>query len=131
MSQENVEAARARFEQFARGDFSTAFEGMDDDFVFVTAVEMPDAGTYRGQDARDWILAYVASFDDFTQEATEILDAGDTVVVGLVQKGCPRGSDVPVESRWWQTIAFRNGSVTRTAMFSQRAQALEAAGLSE
>ena len=41
-----------------------AFEGMDDDFVFVTAVEMPDGGTYRGQEARDWILAYVASFDD-------------------------------------------------------------------
>jgi ketosteroid isomerase-like protein len=131
MSQENVEATRARFEQFSRGDFSTAFEGMDDDFVFVTAAEMPDAGTYRGQQARDWILAYVASFDDYTQEATEILDAGDSVVVAVLQRGCPRGSDVSVESRWWQVLTFRNDSVTRTQMFSGRAQALKAAGLRE
>jgi ketosteroid isomerase-like protein len=131
MSQENVEATRARFEQFSRGDFSTAFEGMDDDFVFETAAEMPDAGTYRGKEARDWILAYVASFDGYTQEATEILDAGDNVVVGVLQRGRPRGSDMPVESRWWQVLTFRSGSVTRTEMFSQRGQALEAAGLRE
>ena len=131
MSQENVEAVSAAFERFSRGDFTTAFEGMDDDFLFVTAVEMPDGGTYRGQEARDWILAYVASFDDYTQEATEILDAGDSVVVAVLQRGCPRGSDVSVESRWWQVLTFRNGSVTRTQMFSERAQALEAAGLSE
>jgi ketosteroid isomerase-like protein len=130
MSQENVEATRARFEEFSRGDFSTAFEGMDEDFVFVTAAEMPDAGTYRGQEARDWILAYVASFDGYTQEATEILDAGESVVVAVLQSGCPRGSDMPLESRWWQVITFRSGSVTRTEMFSERAQALEAVGLS-
>ena len=131
MSQKNVDLTRAAYEQFSRGDFTGLFAASTKDFEFVTAAEMPDAGTYRGQEARDWILAYVASFDDYTQEATEILDAGDSVVVAVLQRGCPRGSDVSVESRWWQVLTFRDDSVTRTQMFSERAQALEAAGLSE
>jgi ketosteroid isomerase-like protein len=129
MSQENVEATRARFEQFSRGDFSTAFEDIAEDFVFVTAAEMPDAGTYRGQEARDWIRAYIGFFDGYAQEATEIIDAGDKVVAAVLQRGRPRGSDMPVESRWWQVTTFQGGSVTRIEMFSQRGQALEAAGL--
>ena len=56
MSQENVDLTRAAYEQFSRGDFSRLFEANTDDFEFVTAAEMPDAGTYRGQEARDWIL---------------------------------------------------------------------------
>jgi ketosteroid isomerase-like protein len=131
MSQENVEATRAAFEQFSHGDFSEAFTALTDDFEFVTAAEMPDAGTYRGQEARDWIRAYIDSFDGYAQEATEILDAGDKLLVAVIQHGRPRGSDMPVESRWWQVTTFRSGNVTRIEMFSERAQALDAAGLSE
>jgi ketosteroid isomerase-like protein len=132
MSQENVELTRAAYEQFSRGDFSRMFEQTTDDFEFVTAAEMPDAGTYRGQEARDWILAYIHSFDGFAQEATEIIDAGDRVVVAFVQRGRPRGSDLPVESHWWQVSTVREvGVTTRIEIFSQRAEALEAAGLLE
>jgi ketosteroid isomerase-like protein len=131
MSQENVETMRVAFEQFSSGDFSAAFEAVTDDFEFVAAPEMPDAGTYRGQEARDWIGAYIASFDGFTQEATEIIDAGDKLLVAVIQHGRPRGSDLSVESRWWQVTTFRSGSVTRIEMFAERARALEAAGLSE
>jgi ketosteroid isomerase-like protein len=131
MSQENVDLTRAAYEQFSRGDFSRLFEANTDDFEFVTAAEMPDAGTYRGQEARDWILAYIHSFDGYAQEATEIIDAGDRVVVALLQRGRPRGSDLPVESRWWQVLTFQDAGVTRIEMFSERAEALEAAGLSE
>jgi ketosteroid isomerase-like protein len=131
MSRENVEATRAAFEQFSRGDFTAVFGPLADDFEFVTAAELPDAGTYRGQAAQDWMRTYIESFDGFSQEATEIIDAGDRVLVSVVQHGRPRDSDMPVESRWWQVITFRAGSVSRIETFSQRAQALEAAGLEE
>jgi ketosteroid isomerase-like protein len=131
MSKENVEATRAVFEQFARGEFNSALATLPDDFEFVTAAEMPDAGTYRGQAARHWIRAYIDSFDGYAEEATEIMDAGDKVLIALIQHGRPRGSDMPVESRWWRVMTFRAGSVTRIQMFSQRAQAAKAAGLRE
>ena len=131
MSRENVDLTRAAYEQFSRGDFSRLFEANTDDFEFVTAAEMPDAGTYRGQEARDWLRAYIDSFDGYAQEATEIIDAGDKVVSAVLQRGRPRGSDLPVESHWWQVLTFQDTGVTRVEMFSQRADALEAAGLSE
>ena len=91
MSVDNVEIARATYEQFARGDFS-AFEDWSDDFEFVTSPELPDAGTYRGEEARRWARNWVEAFEGLTMEATEIIDAGDKVVVGILQRGRFRGS---------------------------------------
>jgi ketosteroid isomerase-like protein len=51
MSQENVEAVREEFERFARGDFSGTAE-LPEEFEVVTARELPDAGTYRGDGTR-------------------------------------------------------------------------------
>jgi ketosteroid isomerase-like protein len=131
MSQENMEAIRAAFEQYSRGDFSLMFAVMTDDFEFVTAKEMPDAGRYRGQEAREWMTAYMESFDGFRMEATEIIDAGDKAVSAVLQRGRPRGSEGEVESHWWQVVTFRADGVARIEMFSRRDQALEAAGLRE
>jgi ketosteroid isomerase-like protein len=100
VSQENIAAVRAAYEQFSRGDFSTVFAGLSEDFEFVTAAEMPDAGTYRGDEARDWMKTYVESFDGFTMEATEIIDSGDKVVAAIVQRARVHGSEMPIESRW-------------------------------
>jgi ketosteroid isomerase-like protein len=130
MSQENVEAVRSAFEQYARGDFS-AFADLPDDFEFVASSEMPDAGTYRGEAARRWLKSWVASFEQLTIEATEIIDAGDTVFVAMIQRGRPRGSRTVVEGRWWQAVRFRGREVAWIETFPERAQALEAAGLQE
>ena len=54
-----MEVVRAAFEPFARGDFSAVAE-LPDEFELVLAPEMPDAGTYRGEEARRWIVAWVA-----------------------------------------------------------------------
>ena len=69
------------------------------------------------------------SFEDLTIEATEVVDAGDKVVVALFQRGRPRGSQTAVEGRWWQVTTLRGGQIARSETFQERAQALEAAGL--
>jgi ketosteroid isomerase-like protein len=130
MSEENVDALRAAFGMYARGDFSPI--GMlGDEFELVISPEAPDAGTYRGEEARRWLRAWVASFEGMTIEATEILDAGDKVFLGMTQRGRPPGSAVSVEGRWWQVSSFRGREIVRVEMFPDRAQALEAAGLRE
>jgi ketosteroid isomerase-like protein len=131
MSQENVEAARAIFEPLARGDFSRWFDEVTDDFVFVTSPEVPDAGTYRGEAARDWVMAWVESFEGHTIEASDFIDGGDKVFFAIFQRGHPRGSEVPVEGHWWTVMTFRGGAVARVEVFDERGEALEAAGLSE
>jgi len=128
MSQENVEKVRARYEQFARGDFSQMAD-VADDFELVTTRENPDAGTYRGEAGIRWMTEWVGSFEGHTIEATEIIDAGDKVFLAILQRGRPRGSQTVVEGRWWQVVTLRGGVVARVETFQARAQALEAAGL--
>jgi ketosteroid isomerase-like protein len=118
------------FEQFARGDYS-AWDDLPDDAEFVTSPEVPDAGTYRGEDATRWMKAWVESFEGHTIEAREILGAGDKVLVEMLQRGRPRGSQTVVEGRWWIVHTLRAGDVVRAEVFPERAPALEALGLSE
>ena len=131
MSEENVEIVRAMYEPFARGDFS-AWADLPEDFVFVASPELPDAGTYHGDAAVRWMTAWVESFEGHKIEATEIIDAGgDKVLVAIVQRGRPRGSQTVVEGHWWVVMTLPGGELARAEVFPERAQALEAAGLEE
>ena len=130
MSYEYVEATRASFERFARGDFSESAD-LPDNYEVVTAPEMPDAGTYRGEAARTWMNAWVESFDSLMFEAVEILDAGDRVVVEFIQRGTPRGGSTRMELRTWWVTTWSDGIPARAEIFMSRREALEAAGLSE
>ncbi|MGA8926356.1 MAG: hypothetical protein WB462_09050 [Solirubrobacterales bacterium] len=130
MSQENVDLVRARYEQFARGDFSSMAEAPDN-FEFVASPNMPDAGTYRGEAARRWMKAWVESFDGPTIEATEIIDGGEKVFCAFCQRGRRHGGQTEVESRWWSVDTFHEGVAARTEVFADRGEALEAAGLAE
>ncbi|MEK6250934.1 MAG: hypothetical protein AABM43_03140 [Actinomycetota bacterium] len=127
MSEENVEAVRATYESFARGDFS-AWADLPNEFELVTSPELPDADTCRGEAARRWMKAWVESFKQLTIEATETIDAGE-VLVAIVQWGRPRGTQTMVEGRWWVVMTFRGSETPRTDLFPERAEALEAAGL--
>ena len=78
------------------------------------------------------MTAWVDSFDAHTIEATEITDAGDDkVLVAILQRGRPRGSQAVVQGHWWVVMTLRGDELARTEVFPERAQALEAAGLSE
>jgi ketosteroid isomerase-like protein len=129
MSREHVDALRAVFDQFARGDFS-AWSEVAPDFEFVTSPEMPDPGTYTGQEADRYRQGWLDSFEGLKMEALALIDAGDRVVAEVVQRGRPRGADVVVEGRWWQVITFRGDEVIRIENFTERAEAFAAAGLS-
>jgi ketosteroid isomerase-like protein len=128
MAQENVELMQTAFEEFARGDFSR-WEELGDEFEFVTTADTPDAGTYRGEAARRWLRSWLDAFEELVIEGTEFIDAGDKVVIGIHQRGTPRGSRVPVEGRWWQVTTIRDGELVRVQVLGTREEALDAAEL--
>ena len=131
MSEETVDAFRVAFEHFARGDFS-AVASLAEEVELVLAPEMPDAGTYHGAAARRWLDAWVDSFDRLAFEPLEFSDVGDDrVLIEYIQRGWPAGSDVPVELPTWSLATVRDGRVVRWQLFTDRAEALESAGLSE
>ncbi len=65
-------------------------------------------------------------------EVEEITEASDDrVFVGTLGKARGRSSGVPTELRIWQVFWFADGKISRRKAFLRRADALEAAGLSE
>ena len=72
-----------------------------------------------------------ADFDDFGFEADQLIDAGPSVLALLHQWGRGKDTGAQVESHTWQVFDFRGGKVVHCRGYPTKAEALEAAGLSE
>jgi ketosteroid isomerase-like protein len=130
MSDENVELVRAVYERWRHGDLSASVDLFDPDVVLVLRPEFPDAGTYSGVEA---VVAYTRGllepWTHFTIEAEEIVPAGDSVLVGVRQRGVGTSSGIPTELRYFMLWTFRGRRVIRVESIRERSDALDAAGL--
>jgi ketosteroid isomerase-like protein len=133
MSQENVEVVKAAYEAFARGGLDRWMEHFTDD-VDWRAIEgdIDDVGPIHGKDAqRAWLQDWIDTFDEFWFEPVELIDAGeDKVVVVERYGGRAKLSGVETDQMEAEVFTIRDGKITRLRMFQERAEALEAAGLS-
>ena len=129
MSRENVELARRGMNGVEE------FFALFDEFVICDNrfFSLPDSsGVEVGRDAvTDLCRRYWEAFDDYRLTAEEIIDAGPSVVLVLREEGRGKESGVPFEREWAHVWTFRNGRIIRIEPFPSRAEALEAAGLSE
>ena len=128
MSQENVEIVRRGFEASVRGDLDEVLASLDPDVVYKPAQE----AAVRGRNAvRASLERWEAEWDEVQMTSEEIIDAGDHVVQAILFWGRGRGSGIEVEGRFFQVYTLRDGKAVRWEEFSDRSEALEAAGLSE
>jgi ketosteroid isomerase-like protein len=132
MSDQNVEAVRAVYESWGKGDFSASVPLFDEHVLFVLRPEFPDAGTYVGPEAiAGYTRGLLEAWTRFTLEAEEIIDAGDGVVAAVLQRGVGDSSGTPTEFRYFQVWSFRGQKVIRLEGFRERSEALAAAGITE
>jgi uncharacterized protein len=133
MSEENVDVVRRAWEASQRHDNEAAL-ALYDPTVEIDTTERGelDAGAYRGlEGVQDFFRNWLSSFGDFRSEVEEWIDAGDQVIAMVHSYGRGRRSGVPVdmlEAHLWTVL---NGKLKRLQVFATKAQALEAAGLSE
>src|SRR5688572_521970 len=115
MSQENVEAVRAVYERFSQGDFRASADLLDPHVVLVLlAPEFAPAmvaGTGEALYGVEAVATYTRGIlevmADVAMEAEEIIEAGDSVVVRVRQRGVGRSSGVPTELRYFTVWSFR------------------------
>ena len=130
MSAENVEIVRATQEAWSRGDAEEAVAYLDDAIEWEMAEDEPDARTLRGiPDVLAMIGGWIRSFDDFSVEVLERIDAGDDVVVPVTVTGRPRGSAGVVTIPETQVFTVRDGRIVRVREYRTKAEALAALGL--
>jgi uncharacterized protein len=131
MSQENVEAVRRQQEHFNQSG-EVLPEIYHSDAEWIAAREDPDAATHRGLEAiRGYFAQWAGMFDGIDFRAEELIDAGDKVFAWIRFSGKGVTSGAPVEMEQAQVWTFRDGKVVRVEEYFDRAEALEAAGLSE
>lgn len=123
---------RRIFDEWGRGDFRGAAALFDPYVLLVLHPEFPDPGTYLGPEAiANYTRDLLAAWEDFSIVAEDFVDAGDTVVVEVRQRGVGRSSGVVTELRYVQVFTFRGDAIIRIESFAERDQALEAVGLRE
>jgi len=132
MSQENVDALRAVYDEWGNGNFRAGVDLYDPEVVFVQGPGFPESGAHHGREGiREYMRTFLETWTRLTIEADDFLEAGDTVVAEVVQRGSGKESAAPGEFRYFHVWSFRGGKVIRLEVIRNREDALEAAGLSE
>jgi ketosteroid isomerase-like protein len=133
MSEENVEIVRRCYGFLTDRDFSAVAELAHPDVVIDLTRNVFNPATYRGLDGvRRWVEGVDEIWDDFQMEPEELIDAGDKVFAVVRLSGKGRGSGIEADMGVFGIWTLREGKVSRlTGGYRDRAEALEAAGLSE
>jgi ketosteroid isomerase-like protein len=132
MSQRNVEVvARMYQHQTTLETMEEILEFIDPDVEWLPRLAPSVSGaSYRGHaGVRQWVEDTLEVWEQFGPESIEIIDAGDHVVVHARWRGRGRASNIEIDDYVTQVFTFRGGKVVRAESFTDRARALEAAGL--
>jgi ketosteroid isomerase-like protein len=133
MSGENVEIVRRFVDAFVRRDRDAFLALLDPEFEGFPPSEWPESAPVRGREAAwDFGLELEAPWQVGAYEITELIEAGkDRAVMGGTREVRGKSSGVEVKQEAWGVFSFRAGRIVRIEWFSDRGEALEAAGISE
>jgi uncharacterized protein len=132
MSQENVDALRPVYDEWAKGNFEPQFSVYAPDMQWGYSSEFPESGMAVEIGQKSGRLRdFLSPWERWLCEAEEYIDAGDRVVVFTQYRGTGKESGVEVDTRGAHVWTMRDGKAVRLEVFSARRRALEAAGLGE
>jgi uncharacterized protein len=132
MSEENVETVRAGYDAFNRGDIEAVVATLDPAIEWWPAADEPITQPYRGYDGYRTLVGEIREYvPDLQAEIEEVFAVADQIVTRLRFWGRGRDSGVPVEIRETNVARFRDGKIIEVREYREKADALEAVGLSE
>jgi ketosteroid isomerase-like protein len=133
MSQENIEVVRKSIDAYNRGGLDAWVASLSPDVVWESQRLPGLREVYRGRaEVREWLEQLLELFEETHLEIEEITAlSDDRVLIAYTQIGRGRGSGLPVEQSLWSIFWLAEGLITRRQAFRIKADALEAAGLSE
>src|SRR5688572_4601533 len=113
MSQENVQIVRSVFDEWAKGDFSTA-AAFDPNVsvVWVDPMLTTRAETVGIADSTLSMREFLDVYEHVTATAERLIDAGDRVVAVVEWRGRGKGSGVEFGDRQGSVWRLIDGKVT-------------------
>jgi ketosteroid isomerase-like protein len=132
MSEENVELVRRALQAFDRRDLTSLLAVLDEDCEVVPIRDWPDPAVRGAEAAYHVLVQALDALEPFRTADTEFIDAGvDKVLLQYRTDVTGKGSGATVEFRLWCVVTVRKGRLLRAEWFSDRGEALAAAGLRE
>ncbi len=118
MSEENVEIIRRGFEHWS----ATGEIRAHPDFVWdVSRLGWPDEQIYLGAEgANRFNDEWADAWDDWELELEDLLDAGESVVAIVNQRGRSKATGIPVDMRFAQVWTFRDEAGDQDADVRER-----------
>jgi ketosteroid isomerase-like protein len=120
---------KAMVQDEAAGDNLRRFATSDYEFVFAEHEALDIGGAHRGAEATLAVWRqYLEQWQSYFTELTDVIDAGDRVVVLLRERGVSKGG-VDLEGESGQVWTIDDGKVKRIEAYQSPESALRAAGL--
>jgi ketosteroid isomerase-like protein len=131
MAEEDIDALRTVYDEWSEGNFRPVSDAYGPDLEWGFSDEFLDLGGVEREPepTSDRMLAFLSQWDDWRCEAEEFIPAGESVVVLCRYMGRGKGSGVGIDTRGAHVWRISNGRATRLEVFSDRAKALESAGV--
>jgi ketosteroid isomerase-like protein len=131
MSEENVEIVRLAYEHLNRDDAEGLVELCDDNFLMDMSERVFNPDTFKGDDGiRRFCEGVRDAWETYHWDVEETRVSGDSVVAMLHCQGKSREGGPRVDWRVAWLWRFRQGRPVSLRFYRDRADALEAAGLS-
>jgi ketosteroid isomerase-like protein len=131
MSQENVELAWQAARAWNEGGIEAFLSYMDSEVIWHAPQESMEPGNYRGHaGVRDYFGRLTEVFNEQRAEPVDVIDVDAERVIAVVRviaRSEKFGTEIDAEWSW--LIRTRDGKTIEVWTFTDRGQALEAAGL--
>ena len=130
MASENADVVRRLLEAFGRDDTDAQLAILHPDVELTEWPDSPSPQTFRGHagalQARE---SWAEAWEWLRNEVEEMIEAGDKVITcgRTVAKG--KGSTIEVGVDAFNVYTVQGGKITRMEFFTEKEQALSAAGL--
>jgi ketosteroid isomerase-like protein len=126
------EIVRRLLDAWNRGDVDATLDQFDADCEVAFRPQVPEPGPFHGREQlRAWIEGFRAAWTSSHVDLDEVAAEGeDRLVAVLHLTGVGAESGIPIDLVWANLFEFRDGKILRWRDFDERAQALDAAGLS-
>jgi ketosteroid isomerase-like protein len=132
MSQENIEIVGRLIDAWNRADVDGILAFFDPACEVVFPPDVPEPGPFHGHaELRGWAEAFLAAWESHRAEIVELIEAQNSVIAILRLAGRGAGSEIEMDETDAHVFTFRDEKITHWRAFTDRSQALKAAGLSE
>lgn len=131
---EDIALIRTAFETWDRGDVDGFFTLLHAEVEWQPPPYSPEPGPHRGhEEVRKGIAAYFEGFEEFRPQIRRIRQASEPgrYLADVTTHTKGKGSGLEWDIDVFHLITVRDGKLAGLTVFTDEAEALEAAGLSE